>query len=92
MDVYKYSFPEAIEYLATQANIPIEYEEWDAKDDGLYQRKKTHASNQQRRGALLLRDVPKEQNRAILYQQQRVIQRDDRNVRHRLRTETRRIV
>ncbi len=40
MDVYKYSFPEAIEYLATQANIPIEYEEWNAKDDGLYQRKK----------------------------------------------------
>lgn len=40
MDMYKYTFPEAIEYLATQANIPLEYEEGSADTSGVYQKKK----------------------------------------------------
>ncbi len=40
MDMYKYTFPEAIEYLATQANIPLEYEEGGADASGVYQTKK----------------------------------------------------
>lgn len=40
MDMYKYTFPEAIEYLASQTNIPLEYEEGFASDSGAYQKKK----------------------------------------------------
>lgn len=39
MEVYKYSFPEAIEYLAGLANIPLEYESGGISNDS-YQKKK----------------------------------------------------
>lgn len=40
MDIYKYTFPEAIEYLANRAGIPIEYQQGYSADNETYKRKK----------------------------------------------------
>lgn len=40
MDMYKYTFPEAIEYLAAQVNIPLEYEAGGSAESSGYQKKK----------------------------------------------------
>ncbi len=40
MEVYKYTFPEAVEYLAGRAGIPLEYQQGYAADSDAYQKKK----------------------------------------------------
>ncbi len=40
MDINKYTFPEAVEYLANRAGIPMEYQQGYAADAATYKKKK----------------------------------------------------
>ncbi len=48
MEMFKYSYPEAIEFLAQQANLPMEFEKYDAQSESRYtQRKMIYELNRQ---------------------------------------------
>lgn len=48
MEMFKYSYPEAVEFLAKQANLPMEFDRYDAKEESRYtQRKIIYELNRQ---------------------------------------------